>query len=82
MKCVSTKELKIYFSTYVDICGITVFVIVGTSNELIKTIDCLKKFEMKDIGRTKFCLKLEIEYLDKGLLLHQETYIMKVLKRF
>lgn len=29
--------------------------IIRTSNELTKTIDCLKKeFEMKDLGRTKF----------------------------
>ena len=57
--------------------------IVGTPNELTKTIDCLnKEFEMKDLGRTKFCLILEIEYLNKGVFVHQETYIMKVLKRF
>ena len=36
--------------------------IVGTPNELTKAIDCLKKeFEMKDHGRTKFCLGLQIE---------------------
>jgi len=30
--------------------------IVGTFNELIKAIDCLKKeFEKKDLGRTNFC---------------------------
>ena len=43
--------------------------IVGTPNELTKAIDCLKKeFEMKDLGRTKFCLGLQIEYLNKGVL--------------
>jgi len=33
--------------------------IIGTLNELTKGIDCLKKeFEMKDFGRTKFCLRI------------------------
>jgi len=27
-------------------------------------------------------LKLEIEYLNKGVLIHQEPYIIKVLKMF
>ena len=57
--------------------------IVGTLNELTKTIDCLKKkIEMKDLGRTKFCLGLQIEYLNKCVFVHQESYIMKVLKKF
>jgi len=57
--------------------------IVGTPNELKKEIDCLKKeFEMKDLGRTKFCLGLKIEYLNKGVFVHQEAYITKVLKKF
>ena len=57
--------------------------IVGTPNELTKAIDCLKKeFEMKDLGRTKFCLGLQIEYLNKCVFVHQESYIMKVLKKF
>jgi len=43
--------------------------IVGTPNELTKAIDCLKKeSEMKDLWRAKFCLRLEIEYLNKGVL--------------
>jgi len=37
---------------------------------------------MKDLGRTKFCLGVQIEYLNKGIFVHQETYVMKVLKRF
>jgi len=46
--------------------------IVGTPNELTKTIDCLKKeFEMHDLGRAKFCLRLEIEYLNKCVFIHQ-----------
>jgi len=37
---------------------------------------------MKDLGSTKFCLRLQIEYLNTSVFVHQEVYIMKVLKRF
>ncbi|KAL0307775.1 UNVERIFIED_CONTAM: Retrovirus-related Pol polyprotein from transposon TNT 1-94 [Sesamum angustifolium] len=57
--------------------------IIGTPEELPKAINCLKKeFEMKDLGRTKYCLGLQVEHLKNGILVHQETYIAKVLKRF
>jgi len=57
--------------------------IVRTPNELTKTIDSIKKeFHMKNLGRVTFCLGLEIEYLNKGVFVYQQTYIMKVLKRF
>ena len=43
---------------------------IGTPNELSKAIDCLKKeFEMKDLeNKKKNCLRLQIEYLNKGVL--------------
>ena len=57
--------------------------IIGTPEELPKAIDCLKKeFEMKDLGKTKFCLGIQIKHLKGGILVHQEAYIEKVLKRF
>ena len=37
---------------------------------------------MKDLGKTKFCLGLQIEYLPNGILTHQSTYTKKVLKQF
>ena len=37
---------------------------------------------MKDIGKTKFCLSLQIEHFPNGVLVHQSTYIKKVLKHF
>ena len=37
---------------------------------------------MKDLGKTKFCLGLQIEHFPNGVLVHQSTYIKKVLKRF
>ena len=65
-------------SVYVDDINI-----IGTPEELDKAINCLKKeFEMKDLGRTKFCLGLQIEYLKNGIFIYQETYVRKVLERF
>ena len=57
--------------------------IVITPNKLTNAIDCLKKeSKMKDLGREIFYLRLGIEYLNKAIFVHEETYIMKVLKRF
>ena len=57
--------------------------LVGTPKELIKTRDYLKnEFEMKELGKTKFCLGLQIEHLSNGILIHQSTYTEKVLKQF
>ncbi|KAL4016718.1 hypothetical protein IC575_024375 [Cucumis melo] len=57
--------------------------IIGTLEELSKAIEYLKKeFEMKDFGKTKFCLDLQIEYLANGIFIHQLTYTEKILKRF
>uniref|UniRef100_A0A2N9F2A8 Reverse transcriptase Ty1/copia-type domain-containing protein n=1 Tax=Fagus sylvatica TaxID=28930 RepID=A0A2N9F2A8_FAGSY len=66
---------------------VTVYVddlnLMGTPEELTKTADYLKnEFEMKDLGKTKFCLDLQIEHLPNGILIHQSTYIEKVLKHF
>jgi hypothetical protein len=37
---------------------------------------------MKDLGKTKFCLGLQIEHFQNGILIHQSTYTEKVLKHF
>jgi hypothetical protein len=37
---------------------------------------------MKDLGKTKFCLGLQIEHLPTSILVHQSTYAKKVLKKF
>ena len=56
---------------------------VGTLEELIKMATYLKNdFEMKDLGRTKFCLGLQIEHFPNEILVHQSTYTEKVLKHF
>ena len=55
--CIFMKRSKSEFAiiaVYVDDINI-----IGTPEELQKAINCLKKeFEMKDLGRTKFCLGL------------------------
>ncbi|XP_019225873.1 PREDICTED: uncharacterized protein LOC109207415 [Nicotiana attenuata] len=57
--------------------------IIGTCKELSKVVECLKKeFEMKDLGKTKFCLSLQIEHVTNGIFVHQPTYIEKILKQF
>jgi len=58
---ISENEFAIIV-VYVDYINI-----FGTPNELTNAIDYLRKeFEVKDLGRTKFCLELQIEYLKKG----------------
>ena len=37
---------------------------------------------MKDLGKTKYCLDLQIKYKSNGILIHQSTYVEKVLKQF
>ena len=79
--CVFIKKSETGFAiitVYVDD-----FNLVGTPEELTKTTEFLKKeFEMKDLGKTKFCIGLQIEYFPNGVLVHQSTYIKKILKRF
>ena len=57
--------------------------LIWTLEELIKTTNYLKKeFKMKDLGKTRYCLGLQIEYCLNGVLIHQSSYTEKVLKRF
>ena len=37
---------------------------------------------MKDLGKTKFSLGLQIEHISNGILIHQSAYTEKVLKHF
>ena len=37
---------------------------------------------MKDLGKTKFCLDLQIENLSNGMFVHQSKYTEKILKCF
>ncbi|KAK9922712.1 hypothetical protein M0R45_031162 [Rubus argutus] len=57
--------------------------LIGTSKELIETAEILKKeFEMKDLGKTRYCLGPQIEHRKDGIIVHQSNYTQKVLRRF
>ena len=57
--------------------------LVATPEKLTKTRNYLKnEFEMKDLGKTKFCLGLQIEHFLNEILIHQLAYTEKVLKHF
>ncbi|KAG7568080.1 GAG-pre-integrase domain [Arabidopsis thaliana x Arabidopsis arenosa] len=80
--CIFIKKYSnkgfVIIAVYVDDLNI-----LGTSGEISQTVDCLKaEFEMKDLGKTKFCLGLQLEYVKGGILVHQAAYTEKVLKRF
>lgn len=48
--------------------------IIGTPEVLPKAINYLKKeFEMKDLGKKKICISLQVEHLENGF------YIRKVI---
>jgi len=68
-------------------CIISVYVddlnIIGNPQDISEAHNHLKmKFEMKNLGQTKFCLGLHLEHLPTGILVHQSTYVQKVLKKF
>ena len=79
--CVFIKKTENGFAiiaVYVDNLNL-----IGTLEELIKTTNYVrKKFEMKDIWKTRYCLGLQIEYCLNGVLIHQSSYTEKVLKCF
>ena len=79
--CIFIKKFNkgfVIIAVYVDDLNI-----LGTSGEISQTVEYLKKeFEMKDLGKTKFCLGLQLEYMKDGILVHQKAYTEKVLKRF
>ena len=57
--------------------------LVRIFEELTRITKYLKKeFEMKDIGKTKFCLNLQIEHFSTRVSVHQLGYTKKILKRF
>jgi hypothetical protein len=68
-------------------CIISVYVddlnIIGHAKDIDEVRNHLKKeFEMKDLGTTKFCLGLQIEHLQTGIIIHQSAYVKKVLEKF
>ena len=57
---------------------------------IIRTLKDIKKassyleseFEKKGLGKTKYCLGLQLEHTPEGILVYQSTYTQKVLERF
>jgi hypothetical protein len=39
-------------------------------------------FEMKGLGKTKFFLGLQLEHIPTGILIHQSSYVQKILEKF
>ena len=57
--------------------------IIETHKEILEAIMYLNnEFEMKDIREIKYCISLQIEPFQSGILLHQSNYTENVLKRF
>ena len=79
--CIFIKKSESKFAivvVYVDDLNL-----IGTPKKLTKIANSLKnEFGMKYLGKTKFCLGLQIEHLPNGNFFHQSTYIEKVLKQF
>jgi hypothetical protein len=68
-------------------CIILVYIddlnIIDHTKDIDEAYNHLKReFEIKDLGKTKFCLGLEIEHLQMGILLHTSAYDQKVLEKF
>jgi hypothetical protein len=40
------------------------------------------EFEMKDLGKTKFCLGLQLEHFPSGIFVYQAAYVQKILEKF
>jgi hypothetical protein len=57
--------------------------IFGDHKAVTETMSLLKSgFEMKDLGRTSFCIGFQIEHLKSGTFVHQTTYLRQTLEKF
>lgn len=74
--CVFIKKITsgcVIIDVYVDDLNI-----IETNEEILEIISDLKKeFEMKDLGKTKYCLGLLIEHIQSGIFVHQSNYTKK-----
>jgi hypothetical protein len=65
-------------SAYVDDLNI-----IGHIKDIDEARNHLKtEFEMNDLGKTKFCLELQLEHFQTSILVHQSTYVQKILENF
>jgi hypothetical protein len=61
-------------------CIISVYVddlnIIGHTKDIDEACNHLKtEFEIRDLGKTKFCLGLQLKHLHTGILVHQSAYV-------
>jgi hypothetical protein len=81
LSCVFIRKSSTGFyiiSVYIDDLNI-----IGTELDINEARDHLKmEFEMKDLGKTKFYLGLQLEHCPTSILIHQSTYVQKVLEKF
>ncbi|GJX99553.1 copia protein [Tanacetum coccineum] len=79
--CVFIKKTMsgfVIIAVYVDDLNI-----IGTNKEIQEVTVLLKKeFEMKDLGKIKYCLGLQIKHMHNGIIIHLSNYTKKLLKRF
>ena len=79
--CVFIKKSHFGFAivaAYVDDMNL-----IGTPAELEEIAAHLKsEFEIKDLGKTRYCLGLDIKHCSDGILVHQSNYTQKVLRCF
>ena len=70
--CVFNRKTVVGFAilaVYVDDLNLIV-----TPEELINTTNHLtKEFEMEAVGKTKYCLSLQVEYCSNNVFIHQST---------
>jgi hypothetical protein len=67
-------------------CIISVYVddlnIIGHTKDIDEAHNHLKtELKIKDLGRTKFCLGLQLEHPHAGILVHQFAYVQKILEK-
>ena len=74
--CIFMKRYRndfVIIAVYVDYLSI-----IGTPEEHPKEIKYLKEeFEMKDLGRTKFCIGLQIEHLKMTFLCNKKIILQE-----
>ena len=79
--CIFIKKSEIEFviiAVYVDNLNL-----VLPLKELTRITNHMKKeFKMKNLGKTKFCFGLQIEYFPNVVLVHQSPYIKTILNHF
>ena len=56
--------------------------LIGTLKESPQTIEYLKEFEVKNLGKIKLCLNLELEYKANRILVHRSAYTKRIFKSF